>query len=180
VLYRHKRTDPTKALTDKANFQRNILTVDPEATELWGASKTREIVTRWLDQGDDATVSIVSTRLLNRFKAAPKRVKILLDARDKGIKLMDVVELASEDVPDETGKPTNLLWQIIGRSEPVPYHEVMLEMQAFDFAAKYAFIMEDTANDYGSATDDEKRLGAYIVDETTLKFPDGADAYRII
>lgn len=180
VLYRHKRTDPTKAMTDKANFQRNILTVDPAATELWGASKTREIVTRWLDQGDDATVSIVSTRLLNRFKNAPKRVKILLDARDRGAKLMDVVELASDDVPDETGKPTNLLWQIIGRSEPVPYHEVLLEMQAFDFAAKYAFIMENTANVYGSATDSEKRLGAYIVDETTLKFPDGADPYRII
>lgn len=180
VLYRHKRTDPTKSLNDKANFQRNIITVDPAATELWGASKTRELVTRWLDQGDDATVSIVSTRLLNRFKKAPKRVKLLLDARDKGAKLMDVVNLASEDVPDETGKATDSLWQIIGRSEPVPYHEVMLELQAFDFSARYGFIMLDTANDYGSATDSEKTLGAYIVDETTLKFPDGADPYRII
>lgn len=180
VLFRHKRTDPTKALTDKANYQRNILTVDPEATILWESSTTREMQTRWLDQGDDATVSIVSTRLLNRFKKAPKRVKILLDARDREAKLMDVIGLQSEDVPDETGKPTNLLWQVIGRSEPIPYHEVMLEMQAFDFAAKYGFIMLNTANVYGSATDAEKRFGGYIVNGTTLKFPDGADPYRII
>lgn len=180
VLFRHKRSDPTKSLTDKANYQRNILTVDADATILWGASKTREIVTRWLDQGDDATVQIVAQRLLNRFKNAPKRVKVTLDARDKSAKLMDVIRLASEDVPDETGKATDLLWQVIGRSEPVPYHEVQLEMQAFDFAAKYGFIMLDTANVYGSATDEEKELGGYIVDETTLKFPDGADPYRII
>lgn len=179
VLFRHKRSDPTKALTDKANFQRNILTVDTEVTLLWGSSKTREIVTRWLDQGDDATVQIVSQRLLNRFKTAPKRVRVLLDARDKSAKLMDVVRLASEDVPDETGKASNLLWQIIGRSEPIPYHEIMVEMQAFDFVAKYGFIMQNTANVYGSATDTEKQFGGYIVG-ASLKFPDGADPYRII
>lgn len=180
VLFRHKRTDPTKQITDKANYQRNILTVDAEATDLWPNSTTRELQTRWLDQGDDSTVIIAATRLLNRFKKAPKRVKLTLDARDKAVKLMDVVRLQSEDVPDETGKATNGLWQVIGRFEPVPMHEVTVEVQAFDFAAKYGFIMQNTANVYGSATDDEKRLGAYIVDSTSLKFPDGAEPYRII
>lgn len=180
VLFRHDRTDPTKNMSDTANFQRNIIVVDTEATALYGAAVTRQIATRWLDQGDDATVSIVATRLLNRFKKAPKLVKVTLDARDKAVKLMDVVSLASDDVPDETGKAVGGLWQVIGRSEPVPYHEVLVELQAFDFAAKYGFIMEDTANVYGSATDTEKRLGFYIVDETTLKFPDGAEPYRII
>lgn len=180
VLFRHKRTDPTKTLTDKANFQRNILTVDADATALWGAATTRELVTRWLDQGDDSTVAIVATRILNRFKAAPKRVKITLDAVDRGVKLMDVLRLASEDVPDETGKPTDLLWQVISRGEPVPYHEIMVEAQAYDFGSKYGFIMQNTANVYGSATDDEKRVGCYIVDAATLKFPDGAEPYRII
>jgi hypothetical protein len=179
VLFRHKRTDPTKALTDKANFQRNIVVVDTDATSLWGASTTRELVTRWLDQGDDSTIIIASTRLLNRFKKAPKRAKITLDARDKGVKLMDVVRLASEDVPDETGKASDGLWQVIMRAEPVPQHEVMVEVQAFDFLAKYGFVMQNTANVYGSATDTEKRTGGYIVG-ATLKFPDGEDPYRII
>lgn len=179
VLFRHKRVDPTKALTDTANYSRNILVVDTEATSLSGKAITRQITTRWLDQGDDATVSVVASRLLNRFKKAPKLVKVKLDARDKAVKLMDVVRLSSEDVPDETGKATNSLWQVIARSEPVPYHEVEVELQAFDFAAKYGFIMQNTANVYGSATDTEKRLGGYIVG-ATLKFPDGAEPYRII
>lgn len=179
VLFRHKRTDPTKQLTDEANFQRNILVVDEEATALWPNSTTRKLATRWLDQGDDATVVIVATRLLNRFKKAPKRVKITLDAIDKGVKLMDVVRLASEDVPDETGKATDGLWQVISRTEPVPYHDVMVEVQAFDFLAKYGFITQNTAPVYGSATDEQKRVNGYIVG-ATLRFPDGEDPYRII
>lgn len=179
VLFRHKRTDPTKPLTDKANFQRNILTVDPEALSIYGAT-TRELATRWLDQGDDATVVISSARLLNRFKKAPKRVRITLDAIDKGVKLMDVIRLQSEDVPDETGKATDTLWQVIGRYEPIAYHEVAVEVQAYDFTDKYGFIMPNTANQYSSATANEKETGCYLVDGTTLKFPDGADPYRII
>lgn len=179
VLFRHKRTDPTKQLTDEANFQRNIIVVDGDATALWPNSTTRKLATRWLDQGDDATVVIVATRLLNRFKNAPKRVKVTLDAIDKGVKLMDVVRLASEDVPDETGKATDGLWQVISRTEPVPYHEVMVEVQAFDFLAKYGFITQNTAPVYGSATDEQKRLNGYIVG-ATLRFPDGEDPYRII
>ena len=40
--------------------------------------------------------------------------------------------------------------------------------------------MENTANVYGSATQQEKDSGAYIVDGTTLLFPDNAKAYYII
>lgn len=179
VLFRSKRTDPTKAVTDKANYQRNILTVDADALSLHGAAKTRELFTRWLDQGDDAIVQIVSVRLLNRFKKAPKRVTVTLDARDKAASLIDVLRITSDDLPNETGAATAGQWQVIGRSEPNPYHEVELEAQAYDFTGKYSFIMQNTANVYGSATDDEKADGGYIVG-ATLKFPDLADAYRII
>ena len=179
VLFRTKRSDPTKTITDKANYQRNLLTVDTEALALYGATKTRELFTRWLDQGDDATAQIVSVRLLNRFKKAPKRVKVVLDARDKSASLMDVLRITSTDLPNETGAATAGQWQVIGRSEPRPYHEVELEAQAYDFTGKYSFIMQNTANVYGSATDTEKSTGGYIVG-ATLKFPDGAEAYRII
>jgi hypothetical protein len=40
--------------------------------------------------------------------------------------------------------------------------------------------MENTANDYASATDDEKRLGNYAVDGGTLLFPDGTGPYVAI
>lgn len=179
VLYYSKRTDPTKQLTDKANYQLRILTVDADSVSLFGAAKTREIYTRWLDQGDSAIIQIVSSRLLNRFKKAPKRAKVTLDAADKTIALMDVLRITSDDLTNETGKATAGLWQIIGRSEPKPYHEIEVEAQAYDFTGKYSFIMQNTANVYGSATDTEKSTGGYIVG-ATLKFPDGADAYRII
>lgn len=179
VLYYSKRTDPTKQITDKANYQLRILTVDTDSVSLYGAAKTREIYTRWLDQGDSAIIQIVSSRLLNRFKKAPKRAKVTLDATDKAAALMDVLRITSDDLTNETGRATPILWQVIGRTEPRPYHEVELEAQAYDFTGKYAFVMQDTANAYGSATDTEKSTGGYIVG-ATLKFPDLSEAYRII
>jgi hypothetical protein len=37
--------------------------------------------------------------------------------------------------------------------------------------------MENTANDYGSATEAELRFGAYFVNGTLLEFPGGGTPY---
>lgn len=183
VYFVHKRADPTKGLgsgDDVSNYLRRALTVNPDAIAIYGGVRTRTIRTRWLDQGDDTTVAIVSWQLLRRFEKAPMRVQITIDARDKAINLADVVELRTDDQASPTGEVTTQLMQVIGRSEPKRYHNIKAELQRFEFSGRLGYIMPDTAPVYGSASQAERDTGAYIVDEATLLFPDGTGPYRII
>lgn len=182
VYFVHKRADPTKGIgtsDDVSNYLRRALTVNPDAIAIYDSVRTRTIRTRWLDQGDDTTVAIVSWQLLRRFEKAPMRVKCLIDARDKAIQLSDVVELRTDDLASEVGEVTTRLMQVIGRSEPTPYHTVEVELQRFEFNGRFAYITPDTYPVYGSATAAEREAGAFIVDATLL-FPDGTGPYRII
>lgn len=183
VYFVHKRADPTKGIgsgDDVSNYLRRALTINPDAVDVYGDVRTRTIKTRWLDQGDDTTVAIVSWQLLRRFQQAPMRVKCLIDARDKDILLSDVVELQTEDLASMTGEVTTRLMQVIGRSEPTPYHTVQVELQRFELSGRFGYITPDTYPVYGSASSAEKEAGAWIVDESTLLFPDGTGPYRII
>lgn len=183
VYFVHKRADPTKGIgtgDDVSNYLRRALTVNPDAIEVYGDVRTRTVRTRWLDQGDDTTVAIISWQLLRRFQQAPMRVKCLIDARDKAILLSDVVRLQTEDMASTVGEVTTRLMQVIGRSEPVPYHTVEVELQRFEFSGRFGYITPNTYPVYGSATAEEKEAGAFIVDGTTLLFPDGTGPYRII
>jgi hypothetical protein len=184
VYFVHKRADPTKGIgsgDDVSNYLKRSLTVNKDAFDLYGEQvRTRTIRTRWLDQGDDTTVSIVSWQLLRRFEKAPMRIKCIIDARDKAILLSDVVELRTEDMASEIGELTTMFMQVIGRSEPEYYHTVEVELQRFEFSGRAGFITPDTYPVYGSATTAQKESGAFIVDGTTLVFPDGTGPYRII
>ena len=163
VLFMSKRYDPTKKLDDDTNFDIKILTVDADALALHGDKvSSRTIRTRWLDHGDEATVAIASLRLLDRFKKSPKTVTVKLDAREKGIRLADVVEISSDELTDETGLPQSQQFQVISRSEPVPYHDIEAICQAFGFDGRYAYIAPDDAPTYNLATDEQKASYAFI------------------
>lgn len=180
VLFCQDRIDPTKSLTDENNYQRKSLTVNPDAVDLYDGSKTKKILTRWLDQGDETTAQLVSWRLLRRFEKAPKRMPVVLDARDKAIGVLDVVDLTTVDLTDETGRAGKSRMQVIGRTEPTPYHDVKVILQRFDFTGKYGLIAPDSTPVYSLASDAQKERYGFIVDETTMKFPDGATPYRLI
>lgn len=183
VYFVHKRADPTKGIgsgDDVSNYLRRALTSNPDAVAIFGDVRTRTVRTRWLDQGDDTTVAIVSWQLLRRFQQAPMRIKCLIDARDKAILLSDVVQLQTEDMASTVGEVTTRLMQVIGRSEPTPYHTVQVELQRFEFSGRFGYITPDSYPVYGSASTAEKEAGAWAVDESTLVFPDGTGPYRII
>lgn len=180
VYFLSKRDDPTKNLTDDANFLSRVLTVNNDAFDLHDKVSMRTIRTRWLDQGAGAVVAIVSWRLLKRFERAPMRVRVLIDAAYKGIKLTNVVRLVTTDVADDTGNAVARLMQVIERSEPRPYHDIKLTLQRYDFEGRYGFITANDAPVYGSATDEQKAVGGWIVDTATLVFPDGAPPYKVI
>lgn len=181
VLFMHKRRDPTKSLDDDSNYEVKVLTADIPTLNLYGnVVRNRTIRTRWLDQGDESTVAIASLRLLARFKRAPKRVKVKVDADQRDVRLVDVVQVDSDELADGDGLPQTKYMQVIGRSEPATYHDIEMLLQAFGFEGRYGYIAPDTVtNTYATATDFEKANYAFIAPDTGV-FADGSEAYKVI
>lgn len=176
------QADPTQDVKDKSNYDRIRATIDvvAEQANSYNDTRVREVFFRWFNTGNDTQARLSSLRLLQRLRNAPKSYTILLDAKDRDIGLTDVIRVTSRVITDDTGKPEPALLQVTQRVEKRSGHEVEISAQSYLYDDKYGWIMENTANVYGSATPTEKATGAYIVDGTTLTFPDGAAPYLII
>lgn len=180
VRFLSKRFDPTKQLSDDNNYEIKVLRVDPKAFTLFGAVRTKNIYTRWLDQGDLNTISIITLRYLNRFSRAPRTWEMLLDADEKNVSLAEVIQLDTDQNPDSNGLVGTQLVQVFEREEPEPYHTVRVRCQAYQFSSKYAVIAPPSVPVYGSATDEQKRQYAFIASDDNGFDSDGAEPYRII
>jgi hypothetical protein len=84
-------------------------------------------------------------------------VRIKVDADQRDVRLVDVVQVDSEELADGDGLAQTKYMQVIGRSEPATYHDVEMLLQAFGFEGRYGYIAPDTVtNTYATATDFEK------------------------
>lgn len=181
VFYYWAMINPTGADNDPANFaRRRVLTADDSESVLrYGDSHIKTIFGRFLDEANDATTSVVSTRILERYRETPKLISFATDIKDNAIKAGSVVRLTHNDIVDLTGAATGFLLQITSREEVEPGHRLKFEAQPYLSRTHYAFIMEDSAPDYSAATDDEKDTGGFIADDVT-GFSNGDLPYRIL
>lgn len=182
VHFYSKQSDPTKDYKDKGYYdQINVLIdTDAEGANAYNDTKIKEVFCRWLNNGADAVVRTLGIRLLKRFNTPPVNYTILLDAKDRDISLVDVLQLDSRIITDQTGLPITKLVQVFKRTEKRSGHEIEISAQAFVYDGKYGVIMINTAPVYGSATDTQKKSGAWFVNATTLVFPDGAKPYTFV
>lgn len=182
VHFYSKQTDPTKDVKDKSNYNQIIVTIDStaESVNAYDDTRIREVFCRWVNTGAESILRALSVRLLKRFNSAPIHYSLTLDAKDRDISLTDVLLLNSRIVTDETGKPIPKQVQVIKRSESKSGHEIQLTVQSFQYDGKYGKIMENGSPVYSLATAEQKLLGGYIVNEVTLRFPDGGLPYSLI
>jgi hypothetical protein len=180
VLFNTVQIDPSRGVSAD-NFLRGSYIVSPveKLPNAFGDTRIKTINCRWLNQGDDANVRIISLRLLDRFRLAPIRYEVTVDWRDD-LSLVDVVQLESYIATDETGNLQPQLSQVIMREDDVIGHRVKLTLQKFQFDKRYGFITENDRPVYSSSSDAQKARGAYFVDEMTLVFGDGEGPYRFI
>jgi hypothetical protein len=181
VHFYTKQSDPTKDYKDKNNYDRLNVLVDTESESInaYNDTKVREVPCRWLNNGADAIVRTLSLRLLKRLNTPPVHYTVLLDAQLKDINLADVIELDSRVATDEAGIPVKKLLQVIRRTEKKSGHEVEVEAQSFRYDGRYGQIMVAGSPVYGSASDTQKRLGAFMVG-ASLTFSDGSPPYSFI
>ena len=178
------QSDPTKGVNDKSNYDRIVVLFDGDAQDAnnYGEARVREIFCRWINETSVYSIRIICRRLLERFKMAPVYQTITLDAKDINISLVDVLDITSRVVTDETGKQVPDRVQVIEKTEVKSGHEVKITCQAFQYDTDYGWIMENTAPVYGSATTLQKDQGCYLIAQANVDtgFSDGRPAYRII
>jgi len=182
VHFYSRQSDPTKDYKDKGYYNQINVLIDTEAesANAYNDTKIKEVFCRWLNNGADAIVRTLGIRLLKRFNTPPVNYTILLDAKDRTISLVDVIELDSRIVTDETGLPIKKLLQVFKRTEKRSGHEIEISAQAFTYEGRYGIIRAAGSPVYSLATDAQKKEGSWFVDGSTLLFSDGTGPYLFV
>jgi hypothetical protein len=151
---------------------------DVEAPAAAGAVRTLTIFAYAVTR--DANAFRLATRLLLRYRLIPKYLSLELDAKDRAVKIGDVIAVTTAAFVDSEGGMVSTVWQVIKSEETRPGDALRVELQSAAFIGRFGTIMPSTAtDDYASATANEKATGLYIADHRTGLMPNGDPPYLI-
>lgn len=180
VLFQSVQVDPTKGIADD-NFLNYEYTIDGDAKDpnAYGDSRLQVETIRWLNQGDDSTIRILSLRYLKRFSTAPGRITVTVK-RDqyRDIALTDVVYLTSRYKTDSTGKAERLAYQVISKQRS-GQGLVQLMLQRYFYTGRFGYCMANGSPGYNTASAAQRLAGNFPTD-ATLVFSDGTGPYVAI
>lgn len=162
------------------NYRTLRLSIDGEVEAPAAANAVRTLTIFAYAVTQDSNAFRLATKILLRYRLIPKYLSLSLDAKDRTIKLGDVLAVTTAAFVDTEGGIASTLWQVIKNEENSPGDAFLVELQSYFFLGRFGFIMPSTAtDDYASATANEKATGLYIADETTGRMPGGDDPYLI-
>jgi len=161
------------------NYRNLWLTIDGEieAPAAADAVRTLTIYANWITRDGDAMR--LAARLLLRFRLIPRYMSFAVDAKNRSLKLGDVLSVTTGAWVDVEGNPLQARWQVIKAEEVEAGHTLSLRLQSYAFIGRFGFIMAASAADYDVATDEEKATGCYMADALTGLMPNGDEPYLI-
>jgi hypothetical protein len=183
VWYYHGKINVTENVGDANSYARVFVTVDSAAEGLneYAQTKLIEIYQPWLGQtGDQSIVAAAANRLLDRYVDTPQRLTFQADIKDLDtLQIGELIEFRSQLLQSATGETETRQFIVTEREDIDPGNRMRVTLQSYQFRGRYAFIAPAATPDYDSATEDQRRDCIFIVDATTLRFPDGSDPYVI-
>lgn len=148
-----------------------------EGANLYGQQRIKIVESRWIPS--QALASQTASRLLNRRKDDPIMIEFQLDAKDDALAVGDSVTIETHHLQDVDGSAKATKFQILSRELVERGSKWKYSAQNLQFSGRYAFVMQDSANDYGSATEAELTAGGYIAPSAS-GFSDGGEPYKIL
>ena len=169
--------DPTRGLTDVANYARGQLRgdLDVELPETGGEVRTQIIFSRWIRT--EALAIQLASKLLSRYKSTPRYLTISLDAKDRAIRVGDVVEVSTRTITDSEGNVQPVLWQVISENEIKPGETIIYDCQTYSFVGRFAVYMEDGSPTYANASATQRASGAWYANDDG-EMSDGSEGYQ--
>jgi hypothetical protein len=177
ALVYYARRDPTRPLTEVGNYARGQLRGDPdvELPEVGGEVRTQIIFSRWINE--DALAIQLAARLLSRYKQTPRYLTISLDAKDRVVKVGDVLRISTRAITDSEGNVRPVLWQVISENEVRPGETIVYDCQTYSFIGRFAVYMADGSPTYDLATEQERDAGGWYADDDN-EMSDGSQGYQ--
>lgn len=166
---------------DKAENYRTLrLSIDGFVEAPAAANAVRTLTIFAYSVTRDAAAFRLATRLLLRYRLIQKYLKLELDAKDRDIRIGDVLAVTTAAFVGTEGGMASTRWQVISAEEHRPGDAFRMELQSYFFIGRFGFVMPATAtDDYATATAQEKATGLYLADETTQAMPGGDEPYLI-
>jgi hypothetical protein len=177
VLVYYGRRDPTQALTEVGNYARGQLRGDPdlELPETGGEVRTQIIYARWVVE--DGLAIQLASRVLTRYRATPRYLTISLDAKDRAVRVGDILSISTRGVTDSEGNAQPVLWQVISENEIKPGETIVYDCQTYSFIGRFAVYMADGSPTYDMATDDQRKVGGWYANDSG-RMSDGSRGYQ--
>jgi hypothetical protein len=183
VLVWHGYVSAAETMTNGDNYKQLPLRIDVSAEGANEYDQIRElqIYLPWLGpNGDDTIAQAVGARMVDRYRDTPQRLTFFVDIKDRNAtEVASLVKVTSNTLQDTFGVSAPTEMRVTQVEEVNPGTRLKLVAETYQFAGRYGFITENGRGDYGTATEAEKATGTYIVDESTLLFPDGTGPYLI-
>lgn len=181
LYFYHGMIDPTDSDTDARNFSRVAVTLDASSASAneYGEERIKTIYSRWFgSDGNDAAATVISERLVSRYRDTPRLITGLLDVKDtSSVDLAALVQMSSRLLTDATGARETVTMQINHVTRQGD--RIMFKAEEYPIDLRFGFWMDDAVDelDYDSATAAQKEQGAYWMDDAIGDFGDGTGAY---
>lgn len=177
LYFYHGVLDPTDSTNDASNYSRLVIAADPSSASAneHNEERIKKIFSRWFGRfGNDAQASVVSERLVSRYRNTPRQVEGLLDVKDM-LSLADLVQITTHVLVDDVGEALPVTSQI---NHVTPQGDrLYFRAEEYPIENRFGFLVLDSANDYDVATDEEKETGCYMIDDAIGDLGDGSPNY---
>lgn len=181
VWYYYDPTDLSKSVTTEENYRKVRIRVDgnSESPREYNETAVEKIFSRWLRA--DGIVTVITTRILNRYKDTPYYLTVSVDAKDRGVWVADVVDVTTRLLTNADGIPRNNRFQVISAEETSPGSIAKYVLQSYSLGGtlgrtgRYTIT---TAPIYSAATEAEKNAGAWYADAAGKIGTDNAYEYQ--
>lgn len=148
-----------------------------ESADLYGQSRIKKIVSRWIPS--QALATQLAGRTLARLKNDPIMIEFGLDAKDDDLQTGDSKTIKTRHIQGVDGSKKATRIQILERQEDERGTSFKFTAQNLAFEGRYAFIGPDGLPGYSSATADQIASYAFI-SKADGTFDDGTEAYKIL
>lgn len=179
LLIYFDQKDYTGSLESASNYNQ-VMVIPSDQGAIYDDTNNRIEYCRWLKDNGTTNLRIAGVRLLQRFDTAPVTYTMTVDEDYNELDLISVLRLETDISTDPTGLSEPVLIQVKEREDIEGGSQLTFVAQRFYYEGNYGFVMENTANQYDSATDQEKEDGAYLIAEGNDTFDDGYPAYIVI
>ena len=117
VFVYYGQIDPTKKLDETNNYGGTYIRANLDSIARYGGNEIKTIFSRWINRDNKAQALRLAARIGRRFGTIPRAINFELDAKDKNVWAGQVIGVNHKYLPDFSGLPSTVLFQIITAQE---------------------------------------------------------------